>query len=72
MTATTKTTRLLSVHDVADQLGWHPETVRQKARRGELPAMKPGGGRNSGYRFRQSSIDAFLAAAEARNARRTT
>ena len=63
--------RLLTVFDVAEQLGWHPQTVREKARRGELPAMKPGGGRTSPYRFRQSAIDAFLAAAEARNNGRT-
>jgi len=63
--------RLLTVQDVAEQFGWSPETVRVKARRGDLPAMKPGGGRTSPYRFRQSSIDAFLAAAEARNNRRT-
>ena len=63
--------RLLTVQDVAEQLRWHPQTVREKARRGELPAMKPGGGRTSPYRFRQSAIDAYLAAAEARNTRRT-
>lgn len=62
--------RLLTVHDVAEQFGWHPQTVREKARRGEIPAIKLGG-RTSPYRFRQSAIDAFLAAAEARNNRRT-
>jgi len=61
---------LLDVHQVATQLGYHPATVREMARRGEIPAMKLGG-RTSPYRFRQSSIDAFLAAAEARNNRRT-
>jgi len=63
--------KLLRVNDVAEQLGIHPDTVREMARRGEIPAMKLGSGKTSPYRFRQSSIDAFLAAAEARNNRRT-
>ncbi len=61
--------RLLTVHEVADQLGYHPETVREMARRGEIPALKLGG-RTSPYRFRQSQIDAHLALLEAKNARR--
>lgn len=63
------TARLLLVQDVADQLGVHPETVREMARKGQLPALKLGG-RTSPYRFRQSSIDAYLDRLEAKNARR--
>lgn len=60
---------LLRVADVARWLGMHPETVREWARSGRLPASKPGG-RTSPYRFRQSAIEAWLARAEATNARR--
>lgn len=61
--------RLLTVREVAEQLGYHPETVRTMARRGQIPALKLGG-RTSPYRFRQAQIDVFLATREAQNARR--
>lgn len=48
----------------------NPETVRAMARRGEIPAMKVGRSRGSPYRFRRSSIDAWLDAAEKKNERR--
>lgn len=51
--------RLLNVAEVAEQLGCHPETVREMARRGDIPSLKLGG-RTSPYRFRQASIDAHL------------
>ena len=52
-------TRYLTVTEVANLLGMHPETVRTKARRGELPGIKLGG-RTSPYRFREASIEALL------------
>jgi len=59
----------MRVRDVADYLDLHPETVREWARTGRLPASKPGG-RTSPYRFRRSALDAWLERAEATNARR--
>jgi excisionase family DNA binding protein len=61
--------RLLNVAQVAELLGLHPETIRHMARRGQLPALKLGG-RTSPYRFRESAIDAHLAALERRYSRR--
>ena len=61
--------RLRSVMEVAEQLRIHPETVREMARRGDIPSLKLGG-RTSPYRFRQSSIDAYLAGREAKSVRR--
>lgn len=61
--------RLLTVDQVAEMLGLHPETVREMARKGLLPALKLGG-RTSPYRFRPAALEAHLAALEAKNARR--
>ena len=63
------TPRLLNVAQVAEILGLHPETVREMARNGLLPALKLGG-RTSPYRFRESAIDAHLEALEKRYSRR--
>lgn len=57
-------TRYLNVAEVADLLRMHPETVREKARRRELPGIKLGG-RTSPYRFRESSIEALMDRLEA-------
>ncbi|WP_082739709.1 helix-turn-helix domain-containing protein [Cellulomonas iranensis] len=56
---------LLTVADVARQLGVHPETARKLARQGRIRAAKFGG-RTSPYRFRQSAVDEFIAMQEAR------
>lgn len=56
---------LLTVVDVARQLGVHPETARKLARQGRIRAAKFGG-RTSPYRFRQSAVDEFIAMQEAR------
>lgn len=53
------TDRLLSVHEVADLLGMHPEVVRRKTRRGELPGRKFGSN-SSPYKYRESKIKAIL------------
>ena len=36
------TERTLSLEEAAEILGLHPETLRQKAKTGEVPAAKPG------------------------------
>jgi excisionase family DNA binding protein len=41
-----KGTRFLNVKEVADILGFHPETVREYARKGIIPALR------TGYRWR--------------------
>lgn len=53
------TDRLLNVHEVAEILGLHPEVVRRKTRRGELPGKKFGQ-RSSPYKYRESKIRAIL------------
>lgn len=58
-------TRLLNVSQVAEMLQLHPQTVREMARKGQLPAIKLGG-RTSPYRFREAAIDAYLERLERR------
>jgi len=53
--------RLLTVEQVAEYLGMHPETIRRWLREKTLRGFLPGGKR-SGYRIRQSDLDRFLAA----------
>ncbi len=47
---------LWTVEDVADYLKLQPETIRNMARRGELPAIKIG----KVWRFRQQAIHEML------------
>lgn len=61
--------KFLSVREVAELLGYHPETVREMARKKQLPAIKFGG-RTSPYRFSADAIDAHIASLEAKHARR--
>jgi len=51
---------LLGVSEAAKFLGLHPETVRQFARLGKIPAMKVG----RSWRFRRDRLMAWLDAAE--------
>ena len=51
------TDRLLTAAEVAEWLGFSPETVLRWTRRGELPALKLPGGP---IRFRQSEVEAWL------------
>lgn len=51
--------RLIGVAEVAEILGLHPEVVRKKTRRGELPGKKMGQ-RSSPYKYRESKILAIL------------
>lgn len=59
------TREIMTVKEVAEYLGMHPETVRQRARRGELPAFKSGPGPRASYRFRKAAIDAEILRREA-------
>jgi len=51
--------RLLNVREVAQILGMHPEVVRLKTRRGELPGRQFGG-RTSPYKYPESKIMAIV------------
>ena len=48
--------KLLSVNDVAELLGLHPQTVRDFAGDGKLPGFKVG----RAWRFKPSDIEAYL------------
>ena len=50
---------LLTIPEVAQWLGFHPEHVRRLARQGALPAMKAGRGRGS-WRFSRAEVEAWL------------
>ena len=49
---------LLTVDDVAKQLGVHPNTVRDWIKSGELAAIDLGG--RAGYRISQTALNEFL------------
>lgn len=48
--------KMLSVEDVADELGVNPETVRVWIRSGELVAL----GIGKGYRISRADLDDFI------------
>lgn len=52
--------RLLSADEVADKLGMAKEWVWEQSRRGYIPAIRLG----RYYRYREDSIDAWLASIE--------
>jgi len=52
--------RWIDVQEVVHRLNVHEQTVRRWIKRGELPAIIFG--RRSGYRIRESDLDAFIAA----------
>ena len=47
---------LLDSQQAADLLQVHPETLKRRARRGEIPGVKFG----KVWRFRASSLDAYI------------
>lgn len=47
---------LVGVREVADALGLHTDTVKKKAQRGEIPALKIG----KHWRFRLSEVDGWI------------
>jgi len=53
------TNPLWGVAEVAAYLGVHPQTVREMARKRQIPFIKLGG-RTAAYRFRPASIEAWL------------
>jgi nitrogen PTS system EIIA component len=48
----------LTTNEAASYLRVHPETLRNWARKGELPAAKLGN--RGGFRFRREDLDSFL------------
>ena len=48
--------KMLSVEDIADELGVNPETVRVWIRSGELVALSIG----KGYRISRADLDDFI------------
>ncbi len=50
--------KLLTVQEVADRLGVHPDTIRQWIRNGELGAIDLGG--RAGYRIREQDLERFI------------
>lgn len=48
--------RLLDSEQAAELMQLHPETVKRRARRGEIPAVKIG----KVWRFRASGLEAYL------------
>ncbi len=51
---------LLNVEQVAAALGFHPESVREMARQGQLPAVKVG----KYWKFRITEIEAWIASSQ--------
>jgi excisionase family DNA binding protein len=47
---------LLTVHELARRLGWHPNTVYNKVHRNEIPFVKIG----RSLRFRPSEIEHWI------------
>jgi excisionase family DNA binding protein len=47
---------LLDSHQAAELMHVHPETVKRRARRGEIPAVKFG----KVWRFRASGLEAYI------------
>jgi excisionase family DNA binding protein len=51
---------LLTVADVAARFGQHPETIRRKARDGEIPAVKLGTGPRARFAFDRDEIEQWI------------
>ncbi len=51
---------LLTVADVAERFGQHPETIRRKARDGEIPALKLGTGPRARFAFDRTELEACV------------
>jgi excisionase family DNA binding protein len=49
-------TEIMTTKQAADYLHLHPESIKRKAREGELPAAKVG----RGWRFRKVDLDLWL------------
>lgn len=53
-------TRCLSVDQVAELLGEHPETVRERLRRGELKGGKRGDGPRARWFVTEKTVEAYI------------
>lgn len=53
-------THLLTVHEAAERLGQHEETVRRKIREGTIPALRLGHGPRAPIRVDEDELDAWL------------
>jgi excisionase family DNA binding protein len=51
---------LLTVADVAERFGQHPDTIRRKARDGEIPALKLGTGPRARFAFDRHELEAWV------------
>ena len=58
--------RWLEVKDIVARLNVHPNTVRRWLKSGQLPGRNFGG--RTGYRIRESDLNAFLAVPEGKAA----
>jgi excisionase family DNA binding protein len=50
---------LLTVREAAERLGLSEQTIRRKARSGEIAAFKTGSGRTARYRFYPADLLGF-------------
>jgi excisionase family DNA binding protein len=57
--------KLLRVDEVAARLDCNPETVRRKIHRGELPALRIGGGDRAPIRVDPAAFEAWLSSCRA-------
>lgn len=53
-------TRLLTVTEAATVLADHPETLRQRLRRGELTGVKKGDGPRARWYVTEKALDAYI------------
>lgn len=60
MTPAPQKAPLMTIDEVAAQLGIHPKTMVIYARRGDIASYRIGLGRTSPYKFSQEQVDAFL------------
>jgi excisionase family DNA binding protein len=53
-------TKLLTVRQAAEVLGEHPDTVRQRLRRGEIKGTKYSTGPKAHWRVTEAALDHFI------------
>lgn len=51
---------LMTIAQVAEQLGLHVKTVSIMARRGDIAGYRVGPGKHAPYRFSQEQVDRYL------------